>query len=69
MDKKIIKFDDTNIEIYKYHQQRGPTLIDNIDVRKIGLSNKISFGKKLFKYFISYKEAKKLELYAYSFQK
>ena len=48
MGKKIIKFHDTKIEIYKYHQRRGPTSIDNIDVKKIVVSNKISFSKKIF---------------------
>ena len=69
MDKKIIKFDDTEIEKYKFDQYKRPILIDNIDVNKIVVSNKISFGKNDFKYFIGYKDAKKLDLYAYSFQK
>ena len=69
MDKKIIKFDDTEIEIYKFHQYERPISIDNINANKIIVSNKISFGKNDFKYFIGYKDAKKLDLYAYSFQK
>ena len=32
-------------------------------------SNKISFGKNDFKYFIGCKDAKNLDLYAYSYQK
>ena len=68
MDKKIIKFDDTETEKYKFHQHKRSILIDNIDVNKIVVSNKISFGKKDFKCFIGYKDAKKLDLYAYSFQ-
>ena len=35
-------------------------LIDNIDVSKIVVSNKISFGKNDFKYFSDYKNAKKI---------
>ena len=35
-------------------------MIDNTDVYKIVVSNKISFGKKDFKYFIGYKDAKKI---------
>ena len=31
--------------------------------------NRVSFGKKDFKYFIGYKDAKKINLYAYSSQK
>ena len=43
--------------------------IDNIDINKIVVSHKVSFGKKDFKYFIDYKDAKKIDLYAYYFQK
>ena len=39
-----------------------------ININKIIASNKVSFGKKDFKYFIGYKDANKLDLYAYFFQ-
>ena len=68
MNKKVIKFDDTVTEKYKLHQYRRPISIDNIDVNKRVVSNKIFFGKNDFKYFIGYEDAKKLYLYAYSFQ-
>ena len=68
MNKKVIKFDDTVTEKYKLHQYRRPISIDNIDVNKRVVSNKIFFGKSDFKYFIGYEDAKKLYLYAYSFQ-
>ena len=32
----------------------------NIDIYKIVVSNKVFFGKKRFKYFIGYKDAKKI---------
>ena len=35
----------------------------------IDVSNKVTFCKKDFKYFIGYKYAKKLDLYAYSLKK
>ena len=38
-------------------------------MNKVVVSNKVSFGKKGFKYFIGYKDAKNLDIYAYSFQK
>ena len=44
-------------------------LIDNIDVNKIDVSNKSSFGEKDFKYFLVIKMLKMLNFYAYSFQK
>ena len=68
MNKKVIKFDDTVTEKCKLHQYRRPISIDNIDVNKRVVSNKIFFGKNDFKYFIGYEDAKKLYLYAYSFQ-
>ena len=62
---KIVKFDDIEIEKYKFNQHKSPILIYNIDINEIVLSNKISFGENIFKYFI----LKKLDLYAYYFQK
>ena len=44
---------------YKFHQHKSPFLVDNIDINKIAVYNKVSFGKKGFKYFIGYKDAKK----------
>ena len=61
MDKKI-KFDDIEIKKYKFHQHNRRISIDTIDVNKIVVSNKISFGKNDFKYLIGYKDAKKLDL-------
>ena len=60
MDKKIIKFDVTKIEKFKFHQHKSPFLIDNIDINKIVVSTKVSFGKKDFKYFIVYKDAQRI---------
>ena len=53
--EKVIKCGD--IEIQKqtfYHQDKEPISIKNKDINKIVLSNKASFGKKGFKYFIGY---------------
>ena len=69
MEKTIIKFGDIEIEKLKFHQHKSPILINNIDINKILVSNKVSFGKRLFKYFIGFKDAKKLDLYGYFFQK
>ena len=60
MDKKIIKFDDTKIEEYEFHQHKSPISINDIDINKIVVSNKLHFGKQDFKYFIGYKDVKKL---------
>ena len=64
MEKIIAKFGDIEIQKQKFHQHKGPISIKNILV-----SNKVSFGKKGFKYFTDYKNAKKLELYVYFSQK
>ena len=58
IEKTIIKFGDTKIKKQKFHQDKTPISIKNIDINKIVVSNKVSFGKKDFKYFIGYKDAK-----------
>ena len=69
MEITIIKFGDTEVEKHKFHQYKKLILIKNVDFNKIVVSNKVYFGKKGFKYFISYKDAKKIDLYVYFFQK
>ena len=41
MDKRIIKFDDTEIEEYELHQCKSPILISDLDINEIVVS--ISF--------------------------
>ena len=53
MDKKIIKFDDTETEEDKFHQHKSPISISDIDINKIVVSNKFPLAKQEFKYFIS----------------
>ena len=67
--EKNIKFGDIEIQKQKFHQYKEPNSIKNKDINKIVVSNKISLGKKAFKYFIGYKDAKKLNLYVYFSQK
>ena len=62
MGKKIIKFDDTGIEKRIFYQHKSHFWIDNIDISKIVVSDKVCLGKKYFEYFISYKDAKKTRL-------
>ena len=66
MNKKVIKFDDTEIEKYRFPKHKSPILIDNIDTNAVVVPNKVSFCKKDFKYYIDYKDVKKVVLYAYS---
>ena len=70
MDKEIIKFDDTEIEKDKSHHCKRPILINNIDVNKIVISNKISLGKENFNYSLTIKMRKKKKKFdVYFFQK
>ena len=59
-EKTFIKFGDTEIEKQKFHQHKRPISMNNIDINKIVVSNKVSFNKKGFENFIGYKDAKKI---------
>ena len=48
----------------KFHQDKRPISIKNIDTNKTVVSNKVSFSK----YFIGYKDANNLRLYTYFFK-
>ena len=61
MDEKIIKFHDTEIEEYKFHQYKSPISINEIDINKIVVSKKFPFCKQVFKYFIDYKDNKNIK--------
>ena len=60
MEKTITKFGNIEIKKQKFHQYKRPTLIKNIDINKIVVSNEVSFDKKGFKYFIGRKDSKKV---------
>ena len=69
MEGKLLKFDFTEIEEYGFRQYKSPISANNIDINKIVVCNKFPFGKKDFKYFISYKDPWKLDLWSYSLHK
>ena len=69
MDKKTIKLDDIEVDENEFHQHKSTISINSIDINKIAVSNKFPFCKQDFKYFIGYKDNKKLDLYAYYSQK
>ena len=46
MDKRNIKFDDTEIKEHKFHQNKSPILINDIDINKIVAPNKLPAGKQ-----------------------
>ena len=60
--KTVIKFGEIEIEKQKFHQCKRPISMKNIDINKLVVLNKVSFCKNGFKYFMGYKDAKKLDL-------
>ena len=50
----------SEIHKQKFGQYKEPFSIKNKDINKIVVSNKVYFSKKGFKYFIGYKNAKKV---------
>ena len=67
--EKIIKFGDIEIQKRKFHQHKGAISIKNIDINKIVVSNKVSFGKKDLNISLATKMLKKINHYAYLSQK
>ena len=57
--KKYLQFEDTKIEGYRFHQNKRPISVNNIDINKMVVSNKLPFGKQVFKYFMGYKDSEK----------
>ena len=57
MKKTIIKFDDIETQKENFQQYKGPISIKKKNMKKVVVSDKVSFGKKRFKYFIGYKDA------------
>ena len=58
MDKKIVKFNHTEIEKCEFYEHKSPVSISNIDVNKMVVSNKVPFSEKDFEYFTGYKMIK-----------
>ena len=56
MEITVIKFGDIEIEKQRFYQHKRPISKMNIDINKIVVSNKVSFGKKFIKYFIGCKD-------------
>ena len=50
-----MKSDETKIEKYKFKLHKNPIWIHDVDINKILVPNKVSLGKKGFKYSIGYK--------------
>ena len=57
--KETITFVNNEVEKHRLHQYISPILINDVDISKIVVSNRVSFGKKGCKYFIVYEKIKK----------
>ena len=53
MNIETLIFGDLKIEKGKFHYSQYPLGITNIDIDKIVISNKVSFDKNGFKYFVT----------------
>ena len=58
IEKTIIKINDIKTKKKIIYQHERPISVNHTDINRIVLSNKGSFSKKDFKYFIDYKDAK-----------
>ena len=47
-------FDDIEIEKNICYHHKTPIILGNVDIEKVLVSSKISFGEKNYKYFIGY---------------
>ena len=52
MCKEILTFEDIEIEKKNLYHNNTPIFLRDVDIEKV--CNKISFGKKNYKYFIGY---------------
>ena len=53
MREEILTFGNIKIEKNKFYHEKGPILEDG-DIEKVLVTNKISSGEKNYKYFIGY---------------
>ena len=61
MGKNIITFGDIEVVKEKFHHFKSPILVGIESVNKVIVSNKIPFYKKGFKYFVGYKDDRKVK--------
>ena len=51
MDKEILTFGNIDIEKNKLYRHKTPIFLGDVDIEKVLVSKKISFGEKNYKYF------------------
>ena len=54
MGKEILMFGNIEIEKNNFYHHITPIFLGDVDIEKVLVSHKISFGEKSYKYFIGY---------------
>ena len=54
MSKKVLTFDNIEIEKNKFYHHKTPIFLGDVDIEKKLVSNNVSFGEKNYKYFTGY---------------
>ena len=54
LGKEMLTFGNVEIEKDEFYHHKGPVLLKNVDIEKVLVSNKVSFGGINYKYFIGY---------------
>ena len=52
MDKEIITFENTEVEKHTFHQHKNPIKIYDVNIDRLVVSIKVSFGKKGFRRYL-----------------
>ena len=51
---EILTFGKTDIENDKFYRHKSPIFLEDVNIKKVLVSNKIYFGEKNYKHLISY---------------
>ena len=54
MGKEILSFGDIETEKDIFYRHKSPIVLEEVDIEKVLVSNKISSNEKNYKYFIGY---------------
>ena len=49
MEKEVLTFGDIETEKNKFYHHKTPIFLGGVDIKKVLVSNKISFGEKNYK--------------------
>ena len=61
MRNKKLTIGDTEVKQNAFLKSKNPIEINEVDIDKIVISDKASYGKKDLKYFIGYKDGNKIK--------